>query len=296
MKTRFILSAPATALVLALAGPLHVPDAAAHCAGNHTGNHPHCDGGGGSTESGEPIPLDCAFSDLVDDTLFSDTGLGYSDGVDKVRCSTGGTSQPNLSGVALDTVTKGPVHKAVRFFDLALNPCVVDFECDLAPAEIFTFGSLESGVVASTAYSEQDHIQNLTPGETYSMAGRIALSGYADRWNLQFMGRVIPADFHQGIWCDLEQNPGFDPADAVSEDLTVYLWPDDDGNGVADGYTLTTGTIAAGGSPPVVTPGTRLATICSNTGSLVCGGPSNGDLCNLTGFVEVQYTLHTENQ
>ena len=297
MKTRNLISITGCAVAFVLAGALSSTTAVAHCAGKHTGTHPHCAGDGGSGgDSGEAIPLVCTLSDLLDDTLFSDTGASYVDGTDKVGCATGGTTQPNLSGVALDTVTKGPEKRAVRFYDLALNPCVIDNECNVAPPEIFTFGDLESGLVAATPYPEQDHIQNLTPGESYSMAGRIALSGFADRWNLQLMGRVIPPEFHQGIFCDLEQNPGFDPADAISEDVTVYLWPDDDSNGVADGYTITTGTIASAGSPPLVNPGVRLATICSNSGSVACGGPDNGDLCNLIGQVEVQFTLHTENQ
>jgi hypothetical protein len=122
------------------------------------------------------------------------------------------------------------------------------------------------------------------------MAVRIAPEGYAERWSFQLMGVEIPADFHQGVWCDLEQNPSFDPVDAIGNDVMVYRWD----NGL--GYTVTTGSIDGAGSPPPVTEGPGIASICSNVGPVACNGPSNSDLCNLRGQVLVQFTLHAAHR
>lgn len=285
-------------IVLFVAGGallLAAPVAVAHCAGNHTGNHPHCSGDGG--DSGDSIPLDCTVVDQVDPltgAVLSDGEGVYADGIRKVLCSTGGTTQPNLSGIAMNSVAQGPVKKADRKIDLAfLGGCLAGNDCGDAPAvpgEFFTAGTLEDAGIGVRPYPEQDHIQNLAPGLSYEMAARIFPSGYAERWSFQLMGRVMPSEFHQGVWCDLEQNPNFDPDDAISQDTTVYIW--DDGTG----YTVTTGTITGPGSPPAVSPGTRVATLCSNAGPVECGGPSNSDLCNLRGQVAVQFTLHAAHQ
>jgi hypothetical protein len=146
-----------------------------------------------------------------------------------------------------------------------------------------------------------DHIQLMPTGVVHSMPARIGTQGFANRFNIQMMGVPMPDGFHQGIWCNLTYHPDLDPADAVSEDVSVYNWPDHDGDGIPDGYTITTGTIddSVRTSPPDVIAGTRLGTICSNIGGeglQTCGGPSGGDLCNLLGFVEVSFTIHARNQ
>jgi len=76
----------------------------------------------------------------------------------------------------------------------------------------------------------------------------------------------------------------------------VHVWADNDGDGVPDGYTVTTGTFDSDTSPTGLTPGSRIATICSTAGPVVCNGPDNSDMCNLLGQVEVQFTLFSTNQ
>lgn len=258
------------------------------------------DGGNDNPYDGEVITLDCTFSDAAGDNLRSD-GLGaYSHGQDDVQCSTGGVAQPNLSGIGLDTWTRGPIRKVKRRVDLVLSPCTEDYDCAVLPPAIFEAGATvndkEVSVFGVTPYLEQGDIQLLPPDTVHEMAMRLSVDGYGDRFMIQMMGRVIPDDFHQGVWCDLGQNPGFDPVDAVSQDVSVHVWPDNDGDGAPDGYTVTTGAFDSAISPTTLTPGARTATICSTAGPVACGGPDNSDLCNLLGRVDVQFTIFSANQ
>ena len=257
-------------------------------------------GGNDNPYDGESIPLECTLADGPGDNLFSD-GLGsYSHGQQDVACTTGGVAQPNLSGIGLDTWTRGPIRKVTRRFDLVLAPCTEDYDCAALPTALFEVAAavddMEISVFGIRPYVEQGDIQLLPPDTVHEMAMRLSVNGYADRFMFQMMGRVIPDDFHQGVWCDLGQNPGFDPDDAISQDVSVHVWPDNDGDGVPDGYTVTTGTFDSAASPTSLTPGARTATVCSTAGPVACGGPDNSDLCNLLGRVDVQFTIYAANQ
>jgi hypothetical protein len=256
---------------------------------------------------GEDIALDCRIVNslqddqgiAVDNNVLHDGDDLYREGVDKVSCRIGGTVQPNPSGIALSTVSKGPLKRAIRKIDLALGPCVGEF-CGHIPAELLglatSFETLQDVTIAASPYPEQDYIQLMEPGE-HPFSLRIAPKGYANRYTIQLMGRVIPPEFHQGVYCDLEQNPDLSPYNAISDDVSVFIWPRQGPVDLPAGYTITTGAIAdASVTPPVIEAGSRLGAVCSNDGPQVCGGPSNGDLCNLLGFVEVRLTIHATNQ
>ena len=148
-------------------------------------------------------------------------------------------------------------------------------------------------------YAEQGDIQLLVEG-VYQMALRIGLSGYADRFGIQFMDATsLPEGFHQGSWCDLEQNLDLEPdQQAQSDDVNVYVGPDSNNDGAADSYIITTGDIAwnGPGSTPVITAKARTATICSDAGHWPCAGPGGSDMCNLLGKVQVQFTIYATNQ
>jgi hypothetical protein len=261
-------------------------------------------GGSGNQnlEDGEIISLDCTLTPRhAGDNVFSDGNDLYVDGSEKVACRTGGVAQPNLSGIRFDTLTKGSYRKAIRGVDLAFSGCAVDRDCGVLPPSLFALANssddLEIVNFGVRPYPEQGDVQLLPPDTVHEMAMRIGLAGYADRFSIQFLGRhPFPVNFHQGVWCDLEQNPDFDPEDAVTQNVSVHLWPDNDGDGIADGYTITTGTFDSNVSPTTLTHNPRRAAICSNVGQHVCLGPSDGDLCNLIGEVDVQFTLIGVNQ
>jgi hypothetical protein len=260
-------------------------------------------GGSGNQnlEDGEIISLDCTLTpEHVGDNVFSDGNDLYVDGSEKVECRTGGVAQPNLSGIRFDTLTKGSYRKAIRGVDLAFSPCAVDHDCGVLPPSLFALATsmddMEIVELGVRPYPEQGDVQLLPPDTVHEMAMRIGLEGYADRFSIQLLGRPFPENFHQGVWCDLEQNPGFDPDEAVTNNVSVHVWPDNDGDGIADGYTITTGTFDSNVSPTTLTHGPRRAAICSNAGQQVCQGPSDSDLCNLIGEVDVQFTLTGVNQ
>jgi len=79
-------------------------------------------------------------------------------------------------------------------------------------------------------------------------------------------------------------------------DVSVYLWRDFDGDGLADGYTVTTGKFGEIADslegPPDVEPGARWAAVCSAVGDKTCGNPKAPSNCNFLGYVEIQFTLH----
>lgn len=269
----------------------------AHCAGKHSGNHPHCGGGGDGGDSGDPYPLICTITDDAGDTVRSD-GLGdYVDGDDRAECTTGGTTQPNASGLLLDTIAHGPIKRAIRKIDLAFNGCAVDNDCNIAPLEFFQAGAtsddMEDMHISLRPYPEDGHIQNLPADDFYSMALSIGLEGYAERWAFQIRAREVPPEWNDGAWC----KPA-NPADAVTDfDVNVYLWPDANSDGTPDGYTVTTGTFDdTSVQPPIVTPGATRAVFCSNVGPISCDGTASGNMCNILGEVDVQFTWHSENK
>jgi len=63
--------------------------------------------------------------------------------------------------------------------------------------------------------------------------------------------------------------------DGAMQDVSVYLWPDDNADGYPDAYTVSTGTIvvAEDGTASVPTPGSKWAAVCSSVGPEICGNP-----------------------
>jgi len=267
-------------------------------------------GGGGKPDKpghtdGEAAALNCELVTDPFDTVRND-GLGaYQDGGDKVACGHGGTVQPNLSGIGLNTVSKGAIKRAIRKIDLAFGDCVGPdgvSECEYIPEEFLSQADsvedMEDVWIGTGPYPddpEMTHIQLMDPG-VYEMKSHIVPLGFADRYVIQLMNReVFPTELSQGQWCKLEENPDFGWEDTQpSQDMTVYIWPDgNDNNSLPDGYTITTGTIGDTSTmPPEVIPGPRTGTICSAAGPYPC----DGDLCNLLGTVPVQLTLHATYQ
>lgn len=301
--------------------------AMAHCKGKHAGGdnlpsgHERCDGGGGSNDgndSGEAIPQNCFLLSEANDSILNDPLDVYRDDVDKVRCTTGGTSQPNASSLVFSNVSRGNLKNAIRTVDLFIDmeSCTDAAGCAVVPAGVFLpaetpddMDDMEHISMNVRAYSGADelivpHIQSLTPGTFYEAAFNFALKGTAERWSFQMMSEVVPDDFHQGTFCDLE-----DPSLAKSEDVTLYVWPDLDQDGVPDGYSVTTAdqnpenvVIEVNGIPvlpPIFTkPQSRIATLCSNIGidGSDCGGAGSSALCHLISKMDVQFTWHAENQ
>jgi hypothetical protein len=304
-------------------GTLAAPTATmAHCKGKHargeslpTG-HESCDSGGGGndgSDSGEAIPQNCFLLSDASDSILNDPLGIYRDDVDKVRCTTGGTSQPNPSSLVFSNVSRGNLKNAIRRVDLFIdiNSCSDSAGCAIVPAGVFlpadSMDDMEDIGMNVRAYSGTDgfavpHIQNLTPGTFYEVAFNFTLKGAAERWSFQMMKEVIPEDFHQGVFCDLE-----DPLMATSDNVTLYVWPDLDQDSVPDGYTVTTSdsdsiVIEIDGAavlPPVIdNPQPKTATLCSNIGidGSDCGGAGSSALCHLISQMDVQFTWHAENQ
>jgi hypothetical protein len=307
--------------VVSLAAPTA---AMAHCKGKHAGGdnlptgHESCDGGGGSNDgndSGEAIPQNCFLLSEANDSILNDPLGIYSDDVDKVRCTTGGTSQPNPSSLLFSNITRGNLKNAIRKVDLFIdiNSCSNLAGCAVVPAGVFlsaeSVDDMENISMNVRAYAGTDalavpHIPRLTPGKFYEAAFNFTLKGTAERWSFQMMSEEIPDDFHQGTFCDLE-----DPSLAKSEDVTLYVWPDFDQDGVPDGYSVTTAdpnpeyvVSEVDGIPvlpPIFTkPQSRTATLCSNIGidGSDCGGAGSSALCHLISQMDVQFTWHAESQ
>jgi hypothetical protein len=98
---------------------------------------------GNGSDSGNDIKLSCVFDDALSENILPDyrnydaatDSYPYEDAVSGVGCSTGGTSQPNLSGIALETNTSGQLE---RELDLMLEPCSPSEDDDrcMTPGEI----------------------------------------------------------------------------------------------------------------------------------------------------------------
>jgi hypothetical protein len=290
---------------------------------------------GADTGSGERVSLNCLLAassgDASDDTVKSDGKPGvhpevdgaYVDAEEKVRCRTGGTAQPNLSGLGLDPKLKGG--PPIRKMDLVLTH-FVDPDGDTLeqpngktdpwpylPASLFeegpTWEDMEMAYMSVRPYrSEHNHIQLLASAATYEMAARFRVKPVDDHRYVINLADTVPDnpdDQFSGLLCH-SVTPEWpnDEIVTVSEDVTVYLWPDENDDGMPDGYTVTTGVVTGVGddnayslaNPPAVTSAPRTAAICSQVGPVDCNGAGLGEFCNFLGFVDVQFTWHAENQ
>lgn len=274
--------------------------------------HKHCDsgdGGGGSTnDSGTDLKLSCLFMDNDSDNVTSDGRGAYVDAVDKVGCSTGGTSQPNLSGIVLDPMGKGKFRSGDRTLELAFGSCYeagVSNRCydtegnpDGLPSSIFTDGEAEQVWMVVRPYREdapdglEGHIQTLPDGE-HNMAVRFNLKrGNADpRVVINIAARHVTGDKFQGTLCDPFNA---DIQDTLATDALVVAGPT-----AEDRFIVTTedGINDHVGPDSNDVPGDggfMQAAVCSSIppdGHDSCDGAGDSGLCNFHGFVNVKFTM-----
>ena len=290
-------------------------------------DHKNCQGDPGpddGNDSGESIHLACTFADdpgvednpatpdidesIPPDNVVSDDGTSYVHGEQKVSCGTGGTTQPNLSGVHLDTVAKGNPGRAERQLDLRLEFCDPEPGCypstnpDGLPGLEDSI-DLEHVNMAVRPYRvwdvpekwcqeegcEQqpadgfdhggDYIQNLENGH-YRMAVRFGLKATEHRTVINLAGHHVQGDKFQGVLCALYEDTG----DALTEDawVTVESGPD---------YRF---TISTTDPTDANDDGVMKAAICSSmpVNGVPCGtGGNASDVCNFHGFVNIRFTM-----
>lgn len=286
------------------------PDAAA-C-------NPGSDGGLGSA-----IPLECvldaSWGDSKADTIKDDTLGSYKDAVDKVDCEIGGPSIPWPIRLAVGG-GNGPLAKARQ----------VDIDLD-KPFDMGTFGGAEGSQFLDDLYPDifrpaegmddmdtlglqvrpyrltqtVDSIHLLPAGEAYQMGMNFSIQKMGiDRFRISVASLWYPGNENfTGIACEtgyedaiLANAPG-----GPMKDVWVYLWPDSDGDGLSDAYTVTTGTFDFDEDEnvmldddgwPIVHADASWAAVCSALGPLVCGNPKAPSNCNFLGYVPVTFTMH----
>lgn len=262
-------------------------------------------GDGTGSNSGDDIKLICLFYEGDGQNILDDNRSPpeYIDGDRGVTCSTGGTSQPNLSGINLDPSAGGGGQE--RQLDLALQLCSEfdppseDPRCLDEQGKAALLGALTPGMrglfeagtggfdpegnlnldMENLRFSvrpyrdTQDHIQNLAP-ETYGMAVNIALKRAernAPRVVISLASQNIPDDKFQGVLCDAP-----DTVNPLTYDVPVTVHPSSD-----DPLLYT-----------VETDGYQLAAICSNIKEGGCGkGAKASDLCTFHGLVMVNLKM-----
>lgn len=283
-----------------------------------------CSGSSGGGELGSAIPMSCILEgvsgDGSGDTIKSDVPpRDYQDAVDKVDCSIDGPSVP--WPIRLAVGAKGKPENSARKVDVFLG----DFEMgtfdlavpgasegtsylkDLYPnlfreAEFQNLDDMEPIRINVRPYRNtqtEDGI-HLLPWQAipYEMGMRFSIPG-TERFSVSIASEHYEGnESFTGIGCETgleaEILTNAPTPDGKMQDVSVYLWPDDDTDGFPDGYTVTTGsiTVDANGTPSV-SAGPRYAAVCSSVGPLVCGNPRAPSNCNFLGYVKMQFTLHT---
>jgi len=289
------------------------------------------------TDLGQDIAMRCFFKALWGDggtdTVKGDMLVDYVDGEDKVYCGVGGPSRPWPLGLL--AAAKGNPNRAVRRIEIALDkntfrgdgpdgiPGTDDDGLNFLPEHIFNeeqvdpesdpaepdLDDMEVEVISVRPYRDipeqsADGI-HLMKGYPATMLYEVAMNfstWTADdsHFRISLAGTHVPGnEKFQGLQCEVDNAT----AQAIIaggpvEDVTVYLWPDNDGDNLPDGYTVTTGVITDIGDPPGTLPTTsdesRVAAICSSIGPESCGNPQAPALCNFLGYVDMQLTLHAE--
>lgn len=261
----------------------------------------------GGKDSGTDLKLSCLFLDALGDTVLSDGGDGnspYVDGFENVACSTGGTTQPNLSGISLDATAKGKFKPGDRVLDLVFTPCG-DEGCYEVADDSDNDGTLDDGLPASIFERDpesgdmfwitvrpyrngQGHIQEL-PVDKYGMAVRFNLkqSPRGPRIVISLAGQDIRGDQFQGTLCDLGE---VGTSVTLSSDALVIVGPNTETD---NRFIVTTvdGVIDTGEKGD---GGFMKAAICSNippAEGVTCDGADDSGLCNFHGFVNVRFTM-----
>jgi hypothetical protein len=160
----------------------------------------------------------------------------------------------------------------------------------------------------------EDGIHLLIPGEIYEMGMKFSIPGMertsfsiASQWyegNESFTGIGCETGFNNAILDNApplidisgeEEDPIFVPLGM--QDVSVYLWEDNNDDSLPDGYTISTGIIEdpdAPGQPEVNPVAPRYAAVCSSVGPDTCGNPRAPSNCNFLGYVPVQFTMHAK--
>jgi len=289
------------------------------------------------TELGQDIAMNCTLKaswwDGGTDTLKNDTpsiysDSIYSDGVDKVVCGVGGPSVPWPLHLGLGT--KGNPAKSARKVDLVFDTFVdgpePGYGADYLPEYFFReaqedpkdlgwpdLDDMEPIALVVRPYRDtqtEDGI-HLLPYEVggYKMGLTMRLPGSVNLYRISVASRHFPGnEKFTGIQCqtgneqdilDNAPKPGGGGGVEPMKDVTVYLWPSNDGDDLPDGYTVTTGVITNIGNPPGILPTTTdeplVAAICGHAGPKDCSD-YGGCWCNFLGYVDMQLTLHAEVQ
>ena len=277
------------------------------------------------TDLGQEISMTCELKYEwneagASDSLLSDTLGAYVDDQDKASCGVKGPSTP--WPVRLWAVAKGNPKKAPRRIDVVLDESSFvdgtgpgydgrDYLPDNyflpAPADgdLPDWDAAETPAIQFRPYrdtQDPDGIHLLPPNVEYEVAMKMRLGHSADEdfrisvasrhWpgNEKFTGITCTSEDPQAVQDILNNAPG-----GPMRDVTVYTWPDANGNYKSDdGYTITTGAFIDYGNPPATLPTTidepRVAAICSAIGPVDCG--TGGGFCNFLGYIDVQLTLH----
>jgi hypothetical protein len=284
------------------------------------------------TDLGQAIPMDCilegSWGDSETDTLKNDKLGIYSDDVDKTACGVGGPSLPWPLSLGLGS--KGNPARSVRKIDLVFDETSfvdgTDEESngrDFLPDYLFRearedpnnpgwpdLDDMEpiSLVVRPYRDTQTEDGIHLLPwkAEGYKMGLTFRLPGSVNLYRFSVASRHFPGnEKFTGIQCHtgneqyiLDNAPG-----GPMQDVTVYLWPDDDGDGLPDGYSVTTGAFINHGANlgtenevlPETTDEPLVAAICGLAGPKDCADYGGG-WCNFLGYVNIQLTLHARVQ
>jgi len=280
-----------------------------------------CSSTSGGGNLGPDILMDCTlmglWGDESGDTLKEDTLGDYYHGVDQVNCSIGGPSVP--WPIRLGVGGKVNKRHSVRKVDIVLDdeflvdghglPPYLFNEADtpdLDDMEELRFNvrpyrdtQTEDGIhLLPTALVNTENPLLVNPyemGMTFGVKYKRYTISVASRHfegNEKFTGIACQTGFEDQILGGNYHGDGHGPL----PDVTVYLWPDgSDADELPDGYTVTTGSFKHGfppEGPPLVTPGPRIAAVCSPYGPADCGNPQAPSNCNFLGYAKVQFTLH----
>lgn len=277
-------------------------------------------GGGGGL--GSDIKLDCqlgaSWGDGSADTIKDDALGWYEDGVDSVNCYIGGPSTPWPIRLQVGGGRKANVRNVdliLGGFDIGTFYQVVNgaqegtaYLKDLYP-KIFEPAANGNGMdamrIGVRPYRGDPILQDpsqttesihLLPPGIYEMGMHFYIPNTGiDRFSISIASKHYEGnEAFTGIDCDsgyeaqiLDHSP-----DGPMQDVSVYVWPDGDNDGLPDAYTVTTGVISFDELGfPKVEPGSRYAAVCSAVGPLVCGNPKAPSNCNFLGYVNMQFTL-----
>jgi hypothetical protein len=309
--------------------------AMAHCKGKHQtdwpsdGSHDYCESGsgGGDGDSGADVKMICVLDhggannvlpDRIAGAEWTEEDTWYVDGLEKVACDTGGTSQPNLSGINLSSFSGGNQKQIQRYLNFEFDFCNDRDFCIEGDshhggtingypftgaegldnlmgffrheeASNFENNVFENASIAVRPYksdnnggapTDQDHIQLLEPRD-YLMAVRLILRDYSKntpRVVVSLAGHSVLGDKFQGVLCDIP-----DQTPAITQDATVTVYE--------------TGSI-----PRFRVSADYYGALCTNipwdqdqdpsTEPESCGtGAEASRLCNFHGLVKVKFTM-----